>query len=72
MDAEQRKIKQAIAAEQSEPAEEIVSAKESPKKEPTNEDASLVIPHAVEVSHPDEAQLLDETDPSEEPLSSPD
>ena len=70
-DAEQRKIKLAIAAEQSEPAEEVVSAKESPKKESANEDAALVIPQATEVPQPEDAQLLDETDLAEDTLTTP-
>ena len=56
-----------IAAEQSEPVEEVVSAKESPKKEPiVGDDSALNIPQGFEETQTEDAQLLDETDPTEE------
>lgn len=71
-DAEQRKLKQAIAADQSEPAEEVVSAKESPKKEAIiGEDSALNIPQAIEETQTEDVQLLDETDPTEEATTLP-
>jgi len=71
-DAEQRKLKQAIAADQSEPAEEVVSAKESPKKEPIiDEDSALNIPHTFEETQTQDVQLLNEADPAEETTTLP-